>query len=326
MDLTDKKRIKQYLSSPSDLDSDFVASSFLKDENDKDLKEIAHENWEGSPTSFVDLQHILNKVHFRINEGKPHEKHLAITGFFRLYYKVAAILLFPLIVAGIYLLKPQPDTIAEITAPQGSRVQFVLPDGSKGFLNGGSTIKYKTRFVKDREVTLEGEGYFEVTKDKKHPFTVETEFADIQVLGTRFDVCAYKNDNEITTTLEEGKVSIFNKATKTRTSLIPGEQNRIKVKTGEMANSKVETELYTSWKEDMLRFDNAPFSEVVKKMERWYGVKIILDKKLEYEDNYTLTLKTESLKETLQLLSITTPMNYKINADTVFINQPKKGL
>ena len=326
MDINDKKRIKEYLNSPPGKDNDFLASSFLKDDNDEDLKEIARKNWEGSSTSIVDLQHILNRLHFRINEGKPSKKQLAITNLFRLYYKVAAILLFPLIITGIYLLKPQPETIAEIMAPQGSRVQFVLPDGSKGFLNGGSTIKYNPRFSKNREVHLEGEGYFEVTRDKKYPFTIETEFADIQVLGTRFDVCAYKNDNEITTTLEEGKVSIYNKTTKAQTSLVPGEQNRIMVKTGEMTNSKVETGLYTSWKEDMLRFDNAPFSEVVKKMERWYGIKIILDKKLEYEENYTMTLKTESLRETLQLLLITTPMNYRINADTVFINQPKKSL
>ncbi len=74
----------------------------------------------------------------------------------------------------------------------------------------------------------------------------------------------------------------------------------------------------------MLRFDNAPFAEVVKKMERWYGVRITLDKSLQYSDNYTLTIKTESLREMLHLLSLTTPMKYDIKGNKVFICPSKK--
>ena len=325
MNNREKDRIRQYVRNTTDEDENFVASSFLNNENEKELEEIAGEHWKNSSFAFIDLQHILHRIHFQIDAGSTPE-HSLKNKLLHAYYRVAAVLLIPLVLGGIYLLSQhdQPAAFAKIKAPQGSRVQFVLPDGSKGFLNSSSILTYPAEFGHNRMVSLEGEGYFEIARDKKHPFTVQTKFADIQVLGTKFDVCAYENDNDMTTTLEEGSVRIFNKTTNTRTVLTPGEQNKIDSATGKMTNTKVKTQLYTSWKEEMLRFDNAPFAEVVKKMERWYGIKIILDKKLQYADNYTLTIKTESLREMLQLLSITTPMNYKIKDDTVFINQPKK--
>ena len=106
--------------------------------------------------------------------------------------------------------------------------------------------------------------------------------------------------------------------------LNPGEQNVISTSNGKMQNIPVKTNLYTSWKDEMLRFDNSPFDEVIKKMERWYGVKINLDKSLKYSEYYTFTVRTESLKELLELLSITTPMSYKIDNDTVMIYSLKR--
>jgi ferric-dicitrate binding protein FerR (iron transport regulator) len=228
----------------------------------------------------------------------------------------------PLLIGGIYFMMQKSNmdnTYAEIRASEGSRVQFTLPDGSVGFLNGGSKLKYPVNFSGNRNVSLIGEGYFDVVKDKKHPFTVRTKFADVQVFGTKFDVCAYESDYDVFTTLEEGSVRVFNKTEKTYAMLDPGKQNVISKSSGKMQNIPVNTDLYTSWKDDMLKFNNSPFDEVVKKMERWYGVKVILDKSLKYSENYTFTVKTESLKELLQLLAITTPMSFKIDNDTVMI-------
>jgi ferric-dicitrate binding protein FerR (iron transport regulator) len=156
-------------------------------------------------------------------------------------------------------------------------------------------------------------------KDEKHPFVVSTEYVDVQALGTRFDVCAYPEDQDVYTTLDEGSVRILNKAVNISMTLVPGEQNVCRTPNGEMENRKVRTDLYTSWKDELLRFDNALFDEVVKKMERWYGVKIVVDKRLKYSENYTFTIKTESLRELLGLLSYTTPMTFKIDKDSVMI-------
>lgn len=321
MNETDKNRVHRYFNASAAEDEDFIADSFLNEVNEKALKDIATEHWERSSSEKVDLQHILDRVHFFINTRSSKRLRTKIS-LLDTYSRVAAILFVPLLIAGIYLLNQPLNRnyfFAEIKAPEGSRVQFTLPDGSKGYLNGGSVLKYPSAFGSERKVTLTGEGYFEVSKDNKSTFTVQTELADILVLGTKFDVCSYHSDQETVTTLEEGQVRVINKKNNCSATLHSGEQNHINMLTGEMTTEKVNTQLFTSWKEEMLRFDNAPFADVVKKMERWYGVRITLDKSLQYSDNYTLTIKTESLREMLQLLSMTTPMNYEIKENKVFI-------
>ncbi len=325
MENSDKNRILKYFTASSADDENFVAGMYLNDGNEDDLKKIASEHWKNSPSTKVELQHILNRIHFHINTNK--EKASGLTRILSAYYRIAAVLLVPLLIGGIYLLVMNSDmnnTCTEIQAPRGSRVQFSLPDGSTGHLNSGSRIRYAVNFLNNRKVQLTGEAYFEVMKDKKHPFTVQTKSVDVQVFGTKFDVCAYEGEQEVLTTLEEGSVRVLNKTDKTYTQLVPGEQNILNTSNGKMKNTVVKTDLYTSWKDEMLRFDNSPFYEVVKKMERWYGVKIIVDKKLRYSENYTFTVRTESLKELLDLLSITTPMNFRIDNDTVTINQANK--
>jgi len=325
MDSFDKNRINKYFNDSSVDDENIVAAQFLNESNLPELKDAAQEHWEKAPSTEVELQHILNRIHFHINTSR--NKRHVLTRILSAYYRVAAVLLIPLIIGGIYLMMQYSignNSYAEISAPQGSRVQFTLPDGSTGHLNGGSSLKYSVNFSGNRNLSLSGEAYFEVAKDKKHPFIVQTKFADVQVFGTRFDVCAYESDQEVMTTLEEGSVKVFNKIGKSSALLNPGEQNVINTSTGNMKSIPVKTYLYTSWKDEMLRFDNSPFDEVVKKMERWYGVKINLDNNLKFSENYTFTVRTESLKELLELLSITTPMSYKIDNDTVMIYSLKK--
>jgi ferric-dicitrate binding protein FerR (iron transport regulator) len=325
MDIYNKDRIQQYFTDSSNEDEDYVAAQFLNDNNESELKQVAQQHWEKSPSKDVGLQHILDRIHLHINTRV--KKRPVMSRVLSVYYRVAAVLLVPLLIGGMYLLMRHSagdDTFAEISAPQGSRVQFTLPDGSMGHLNGGSKLKYPVNFINKRDVSLSGEAYFEVAKDKKHPFTVITKYADVQVFGTRFDVCAYEGDLEVYTTLEEGSVKVLNKMGKTYAMLNPGEQNIIHKTDGKMENTTVNTNLYTSWKDQMLRCNNSPFDEVVKKMERWYGVKINLDKSLKYTESYTFTVKTESLKELLELLSVTTPMSYKIDKDSVMIFPFKK--
>lgn len=325
MDSSDKNRIHKYFNDSSANDENFVAAQFLNERNLPELKDAAQEHWEKAPSTEVELQHILDRIHFHINTSTDNRP--VLSRLLSAYYRVAAVLLIPLIIGGIYLMLQNStgnNTYAEISAPQGSRIQFTLPDGSMGHLNGGSRLKYPVNFSGNRNLSLIGEAYFEVAKDKKHPFIVQTKYADVQVFGTKFDVCAYEGDQEVFTTLEEGSVKVFNKTERTSAMLNPGEQNVISTSNGKMQNIPVKTNLYTSWKDEMLRFNNSPFDEVIKKMERWYGVKINLDKTLKYSENYTFTVRTESLKELLELLSLTTPMSYVIDNDIVIICPLKK--
>lgn len=327
MEISDKDRIHKYFNNSSSDDENFVAAQYLQSGNESGLKEIAREHWEKSPSTEVELQHILDRIIFHIKTSQ--NKRPVLSRILSVYYRFAAVLLVPLLIGGIYLMvliSNRNATYAEIVAPQGARVQFTLPDGSKGYLNGGSKLQFPVNFSENRNLSLSGEAYLEVAKNKKLPFTVQTKYADVRVFGTKFDVCAYESDHEVLTTLEEGSVRVFNKTGKTYAMLDPGEQNIVNTNNGNMKNTPVNTKLYTSWKEETLRFSNSPFDEVVKKMERWYGVKIILDKSLKYSENYTFTIRTESLRELLQLLSLTTPMSFKIDNDTVMIYSLNKRL
>lgn len=318
----DKNRINQFFESKSVQDEDFVANTFADRSNEDELQQLAHKQWDDTSSEKVDLQHILNKIHFNIN-SIPKQKSIT-NKILTIYFRAAAILLIPLLIGGVLFWNTSNNhvTYAQLKAPKGSRIQFTLPDGSTGNLNGGSTLAYATNFNSKRTVLLTGEGYFKVKKDTKRPFIVQTKYVNVKVLGTQFDVCAYERDHEVTTTLEKGSVEVFNKKTSTVAMLSPGQQNRLNVLTGEMQNQDVKTDLYTSWKDNMLRFDNAPFGDVIKKMERWYGVTIVLDKSLQHSERYTMTIKTESLREMLLLLKLTTPINYKIKNDVVYIEKP----
>ena len=317
----DIKRIQKYFNASSEKDSVYLENAFLDKENETELKNIALSHWKEASDKHVNLQHILNRIHFNINSQYDETlSHKLI----RVYSRVAAILFIPLLIVGTLFWMfsgINQLTYTELTAPKGSRVQFTLPDGSTGHLNSGSTIRYASNFSTSRNLELRGEGYFHVTKDLHSPFVVETQYANIKVHGTEFDVCAYESDQDIVTTLENGSVEVFSKSTNASTLLVPGEQNRLDKASGTMNTIKVNTAIYTSWKDELLRFNNAPFAEVIQKMERWYGVKISLDKCLLYSESYTMTIKTESLRETLQLLQLTIPMEYEIENDQVYIKK-----
>ena len=211
----------------------------------------------------------------------------------------------------------------EIQVPNGEKSMISLYDGTKVWLNSGTTLRYPATFSKkERKVYLDGEGFFDVAKNKDCPFVVNAHDLDVNVLGTRFNVDAYDDDPEIRVTLERGSVFAKSQAATDGIFLVPGEQATYNRLSKEMSQQKVDTRLYSSWKENLLRFDDAPFIDVIKKMEHWYGVQITLDQSINPKDKFTMSIKTESLREMLNLIAKTTPIKYKINGDKVLIKRP----
>ena len=211
----------------------------------------------------------------------------------------------------------------EIKVPNGEKSTLYLYDGTKIWLNSGTRFRYPVAFSKDkRNVFVDGEAYFEVAKDKNRPFIVHAKEMNIKVLGTRFNVYSYSDDESSSTTLEEGSIDVVVAGTGKKVRLQPGEQLKYSKTSGKETVSKVDTRLYTSWRENILRFENAPLSEILKKMERWYDVKIVVDKNLDTNERYTTAIKTESLREMLNVLSLTTEMKYEIDENIVKISKP----
>jgi len=203
--------------------------------------------------------------------------------------------------------------------PTGQKSEIVLPDGSKVWLNSGTTFKYSGNFNKDnREVVLNGEAFFEVAKNKSIKFTINTGNSSVEVYGTAFNVKNYSADNLLEVSVKEGKVGFFADGQKV-SDLTLGDQFLFNKVAKKAKLSKANMDVVTAWKNNQLVFKATPVSEVVEYLERWYGVSIILENNKLKDRKYTFKLKTESLTELLKLINIMTPINYTISGKDVKI-------
>ena len=167
-----------------------------------------------------------------------------------------------------------------LVVPAGQRLQVCLHDKSKIWLNAGSRLIFPPAFKSGkREVYLVGEAFFDVAKDPKKPFFVSTSYLSVKVLGTRFNVSSYPDDNEVTTVLEEGRVQIIDTQAAipfVKAELKPNQMARVTKSDNRMEVSTTESELYTMWKDGLLRFEQEPIDQLINKIERYYNIKIIL--------------------------------------------------
>lgn len=207
----------------------------------------------------------------------------------------------------------------EVISPMGQKTMIVLPDSSLVWLNSGSTLKYSGVFnKKEREVILEGEAFFEVRKNSSKMFRVKAGILFVDVYGTSFNVKNYADDNTKEVTVSSGRVSVGD-SQKALKSLTKGQQAVLNKTTNKLSVVNAEPDVVSSWKNNELKFDNTPLTEVVKYLERWYGVNINIEKSMIGKHNYTFKIKTESLTEILEKIKIITPIAYEINGKDVRI-------
>ena len=201
-----------------------------------------------------------------------------------------------------------------IVAPAGQTTNVELPDGTKVMLNSGSSLTYSGNFSKgERSVNLVGEAYFDVTKDKKHPFLIETASIDFKVYGTSFNIEAYPDENKVSTTLIEGSLGVITKSDRELVILKPGENAHFDIQNSRISVSKVNTEIYTSWKNGLITFRNEKLSDIALKIERWYNVKIVINNQKLREEAYLGTImKNKPIDQILEALKLSSSLNYKI--------------
>lgn len=180
---------------------------------------------------------------------------------------------------GYWLKEYQYNKVAQlqtVTVPAGQRAQITLADGTKVWLNAQSTLSYSSNFGRDdRNVALDGEAYFEVTGNKEIPFNVNTEKNQVRVVGTQFNVCAYKGSDEFTTTLIEGVVDIYAYGNKHPLVRL-GTDEAFVIRNGKHKKVHFTDYDYLRWKEGFYCFDDTPFSMLLGKLEKYYKVKIIV--------------------------------------------------
>lgn len=208
---------------------------------------------------------------------------------------------------------PDKDIFMQtVQVPAGQNAQVTLADGSKVWLNAGSTLHFPTRFPdKERLVNLEGEGFFEVQANKEKPFIVSTTSYTIKALGTTFNVNAYKKSKDFETSLLTGKVEVADHAGKQTILLSPN--NRVVLDGNKLKTLPIQDSEYFLWREGIICF-NEPLSEVLKKLELYFDVKIEVNNKRVLQNEQHCIGKFRSrdgLEHILEVLQLTSHFSYK---------------
>lgn len=205
-------------------------------------------------------------------------------------------------------------TRIEVEAPVGSQTKLRLPDGTQVVLNAGSFLSYPQDFgVYNREVDLQGEGYFEVVHNREIPFNVRTKELQVRVLGTKFNFKNYLEDKEAVVSLFEGKVALKNKMQReAELIMLPDERVTLNKKDGVMKKESIVSNISIQWVNGRLSFDEIPLRDVTKTLERSYGVRIKFAndslRDLRFYGNFSRA--EQSIKDVLEALSATEKVHY----------------
>ena len=344
-----KELLKKYLANKcTGRDFDVLVGWVNTEAQNDEGKGWAYEHWKKLETDQNEkdekkFQALLYKIHYEINlkKGKDSNNRRAtkLLGLANWLSRAAAILFIPLLGVVFYMLtnnnfhvNKYTDMVVdslEIVAPIGSRAVVQLADGTEVSLNYGSKMKYPRNFGKTREITLSGEGYFDVTHNPQKPFIVKTGNLNVKALGTKFNVCAYPEDNIIEATLIEGKVAVEKAIPGNKNQslgiMLPGQHLSYDLTSGKISSTKGNSDKYIAWKDGKLVFDNEPVTEVAKTLGRMFNVDF------EVADNvkdftYTASFFNDPLDLILELMSETTPIECNIlprakRADGTFSKQ-----
>jgi transmembrane sensor len=331
--------------------------------SDKALYELMSETWEKSVNfeGTISSEELLAQLHAKLDRPYVKEADIishktnAFSQRIKAFGRYAAMFIVALGIsfAGYWLIKSKSGRVVssittnEVSVPYGSKSHVVLPDGSVVNLNSGSTMRYTSNFDNNRKVYIEGEAFFNVKKDAKHPFFVQTSNIVIRVLGTVFNVKSYPEENIIETTLVSGSVQIFEKKNDDtehlqEIALLKPNQKAVFYKDKKHANevsdvnagtgaitvkevphievaTGIKTGLYTAWKDNQLIFNSEKFESIIPKLERWYNIEI--ENQFKELNNSRLTGKfdKESIEQALKALQISIPFHYTIEKNKITI-------
>jgi transmembrane sensor len=219
--------------------------------------------------------------------------------------------------------KAEEQKLAQVLIPYGKRSEITLSDGSKIWLNSGSQLSYPVSFTgSSREVYLAGEAYFEVESDPSRPFNVITGDMKIRVTGTKFNVTSYAGDQTTQAVLLSGKIDATkNKRFARSVELQPGERIVYNRQEDSMEKDHVDVELYASWVNGYLRFENEPVENIFTKLERYYN-KDILTEKLSGQPTFTGKLDlADNLEKVLKNIAFSASFSVDYENDVYYIRQ-----
>lgn len=210
-----------------------------------------------------------------------------------------------------------------LSTSNGESYRIRLPDGSLVILNAASSLTYATNLNKlnVRSVTLNGEAYFEISKDEKHPFVVKTASQEVAVLGTHFNINSYKDEPLVKTTLIEGMVKVTPENRNQKSIILkPGEQAALS-SGGTLLVTNVDTEEVLAWKNGYFLFNDEEIESILKKVARWYDVEIKYESTINKERFNGMISRSKSLNQVLKMLEKTDVVKFKTEGRRVIVRQ-----
>lgn len=214
-----------------------------------------------------------------------------------------------------------PTLSSTFIAPQGQKSQLVLADGTKVWLNSGSTLTYTNKYgEKDRAVRLKGEAFFDVTKNKALKFIVNAGKVNVVVHGTAFNVRSYPADDNIAVSLLRGKVDVVSSENSESIALLtPGQRVVVGKKNLTSKIEKCDADIDGIWRLEKLKFEGATIAQVAEKLGKWYGLNIEVKDANKFQ-KYWFTVKSESVHDILKSMNGLHPINYSIKGNNVEIS------
>jgi len=212
-----------------------------------------------------------------------------------------------------------------IKIPYGKKFRLQLSDGTFVHLNSGTTLRYPVKFIagENRQVFLDGEAFFDVAKDKKHPFIVNADELNVRVLGTHFNVSNYPEDALTDVVLVEGSVGMYESSQEfdaaKNTILKPGFKGSFNKENAKISTKAVITDIYTSWIDGGLTFRNMTFKNIITKLERRYNVTIVNKNEKLASEKFNASFKEESIENVMSYFNEIHGINYTIKNNQILI-------
>ncbi len=305
-----KPIIEKYLAGKASKEEQLILLDFLREgEANQRLFQKAKTAWQAHPNKSFTLKEWEAWSRVRRQITAPIQRG-SLSKFWLNTYRAASIIAIVLLVGLAFGVSHLNNQTVIVSTKPGQNLNLLLPDSSQVMLNSSSSLVYHPlAFAFNRKVELEGEAYFEVTKQKLRPFLVRSNDLKVKVLGTQFNVNAYPETGKYEVVLEEGSVNVSMTSFKdAKATLSPGQKVEINKSNGEGKVSTVNTHLYTAWTEGVLYFYDSSFSDVVNRLERRYGVNIELSDPLIKDFVFSTTIRNEPFEEVLDLVQEVLPV------------------
>lgn len=316
------KLYARFLNGKTDLKTFKELKRSLNQLSDAELSEKMKNHWENDEFPSMEVSR-KQKIHRQLHKQIIPQKNF-ILGY-RIAVAVAAVIICSVVGWNLTLLQKQQDLAAPFLAevPAGDKVQLTLPDRSSVKLNSESTLSYA--YVNGKRITqLNGEAYFQVSKDKKHPFVVQVGDLNIEVLGTSFNVYSYDENDYVETSLLEGSIRLYDSKTPNKSFILKPSQKAIYSKSdGNIRFRNTDNVKELAWIQERLVFESEKLSTVIHKIERWYGVKIHLLCPEIANDRISGSFKDEQLPYVMEALKFQYKFDYEITGNQVIISKSK---